>query len=226
LCRVRSAAALAMPGLRVRERAHRQVLRRLRQACRRSRCSGSASPAPTSLGYRGTPPTHGNVLRFGRLDSAARDAQRPGDLAVAGATFVFEPQDLAYSIDETIPLVERAIRLSPRDPFALGTWYQTIGLVHLLQSRTDEAIVWSEKARNHSPALSINHAQLASAYALNGETERGAAELAEAQRLSPDDRYSSLARLRAFYNFDVPKIRALRDATYFAGLRKAGMPEE
>ena len=130
------------------------------------------------------------------------------------------------SIDETIPLVERAIRLSPRDPFALGTWYQTFGLVHLLQSRTDEAIVWSEKARNHSPALSINHAQLASAYALNGETERGAAELAEAQRLSPDDRYSSLARLRTFYNFDVPKIRALRDATYFAGLRKAGMPEE
>jgi len=32
--------------------------------------------------------------------------------------------------------------------------------------------------------------------------------------------------LRTFYNFDVPKIRALRDATYFAGLRKAGMPEE
>src|SRR5215472_5155894 len=30
-------------------------------------------------------------------DGAARDAQRPGDLAVAGATFVFEPQDLAYS---------------------------------------------------------------------------------------------------------------------------------
>ena len=41
-----------------------------------------------------------------------------------------------------------------------------------------------------------------------------------------DDRYSSIARLKAFGYFGVPKIRALYEATYFAGLRKAGMPEE
>jgi adenylate cyclase len=130
------------------------------------------------------------------------------------------------SIDETIPLIERAIRLSPRDAFALGSWYQTIGSVHLLQSRTEEAIIWLEKARNHSPALSGIHAQLASAYALNGDTERAAAELAEARRLSPDGRYSSIARLRTFYSWWVPKIRALQEAYFFDGLRKAGMPEE
>jgi hypothetical protein len=45
------------------------------------------------------------------------------------------------SIEQTIPLVERAMRLSPRDP-TLGVWYETIGLAHLLQSRTDEAIIW------------------------------------------------------------------------------------
>jgi adenylate cyclase len=129
------------------------------------------------------------------------------------------------SIEETIPLVERAIRLSPRDPFALGTWYQTIGFVHLLQSRTDEAIIWLEKARNHSPALSHIRAQLASAYALNGETERAAAELAEARRLAGGDRFSSIARMRAMGYFEVPKIRALYETTYFAGLRKAGVPE-
>ena len=39
-----------------------------------------------------------------------------------------------------------------------------------------------------------------------------------------DDRYSSIARLKAFGYFGVPKIRALYEATYFAGLRKAGMP--
>ena len=54
----------------------------------------------------------------------------------------------------------------------------------------------------------------------------GAAELAEARRYGADDRYSSLARLRAIGYFGVPKIRALFEATYFAGLRKAGMPEE
>jgi adenylate cyclase len=129
------------------------------------------------------------------------------------------------SIEETIPLVEQAIRLSPRDP-QLGVWYFSIGQVHLLQSRTDEAIVWLEKARNAAPAHSIIRAGLASAYALNGETERAAAELAEARRLSPDDRYWSMARLQAVATYRVPKIRALFEATFFAGLRKAGVPEE
>jgi len=130
------------------------------------------------------------------------------------------------SIDETIPLVERAIRLSPRDPFALGAWYQTIGFVHLLQSRTGEAIAWLERARNHSPAVPNIHAQLASAFALNGETERAAAELGEARRLRGEGSFSSIARLQAVGYWGVPKVQTLFEATYFAGLRKAGVPEE
>jgi adenylate cyclase len=129
------------------------------------------------------------------------------------------------SIDETIPLVERAIALSPRDP-ELGVWYSNIGLVHLLQSRTDEAIIWLEKARNAAPAHPSFRANLASAYGLKGETERAAAELAEARSLSGDDRHSSIARLQAARYWGVPKIRDLFETTFFAGLRKAGMPEE
>ena len=72
------------------------------------------------------------------------------------------------SMDEAILLQELAIRLSPRDPL-LHAYYSRIGLVHLLQSRTDEAIPWLEKARNSNPAHSGNHAHLASAYALRGE---------------------------------------------------------
>ena len=52
---------------------------------------------------------------------------------------------LTGSIEEAIPAAEQAIRLSPRDP-AIGLWYWQIGMVHMLQSRTDEAIVWFEKA--------------------------------------------------------------------------------
>ena len=66
---------------------------------------------------------------------------------------------------------------------------------------------------------------LASAYALNGEIERATAELTEARGLSSDDRYSSLARLRARRVHLVPEIRALFEATDDIGLRKAGMPE-
>jgi adenylate cyclase len=129
------------------------------------------------------------------------------------------------SIEETIPLQEQAIRLSPHDP-VIGNWYYRIGLVHLLQSRTDEAILWLEKACSSSPAHPGHHAYLASAYSLKGETDRAAAELAEARRLSADDRYSSIARLKAVGYFGVPKIRALFEATLFVGLRKAGIPEE
>jgi adenylate cyclase len=128
-------------------------------------------------------------------------------------------------IEEVIPAQEQAIRLSPRDP-VIGTLYMRIGLVHLLQSRTEEAILWLEKARRVNPAHPVFHAHLASAYALKGKIERAAAELAEARRLSGDDRYSSIARLMAVGYFGVPKIRALFEATYFVGLRKAGMPEE
>jgi TolB-like protein len=128
------------------------------------------------------------------------------------------------SIEEVIPLQEQAIRLSPRDPL-IGYRYLLIGTVHLLQSRTDEAVVWLEKGRSAMPAVPSFHGRLAAAYALRGETERAAAELAEARRLGREGSYSSIARMQARY-WGVPKIRALWEATYFAGLRKAGMPEE
>jgi hypothetical protein len=105
-------------------------------------------------------------------------------------------------------------------------WDYQIGLVHLLQSRTPEAIPWLETARNQFPEQSIIHSYLAAGSALSGDTERGAAELAEARRLIADDRFSSIARLKAVGSPGVPKIRALFEATFYAGLRKAGIPEK
>jgi adenylate cyclase len=129
------------------------------------------------------------------------------------------------SIEETIPLVEHAIRLSPSEG-QRGVWYGLIGRVHLLLSRTDEAVIWLERACNQTPARSTYRSSLAAAYALNGETERAALELAEARRLSPDDRYVSITRLKAARYWRMPQVRALFEATYFDGLRKAGVPED
>jgi tetratricopeptide (TPR) repeat protein len=136
---------------------------------------------------------------------------------------------LTGTIDEALLLHEQAIRLSPRDP-GIGSWYDRIGRMHLLQSRQSEAIGWLERARGANPAHPIIRVDLAAAYALQGRIDRAAAELAEARRLSRDGRYSSIARLRGVGissggYWGVPKIRALFEATYFAGLRKAGMPE-
>ena len=87
--------------------------------------------------------------------------------------------------------------------------------------------MFGETARGTNPALSVVHVLLASTYALNGETERAARELAEGRILSRDDRFSSIAHLKSVpYFFAVPTVRALYETTFFAGLRKAGVPEE
>jgi TolB-like protein/DNA-binding winged helix-turn-helix (wHTH) protein/Flp pilus assembly protein TadD len=127
------------------------------------------------------------------------------------------------SLEEYTPLVEQAIRLSPRDSL-IGVWFGRIGLAHLLQSHIDEAIYWLEKARSADPGLPYVHSRLAAAHALDGDTGRANAELAEARRLSGDDRYSSIAQMSNGY-LGVPKIRSLFEDVYFAGLRLAGMPE-
>jgi tetratricopeptide (TPR) repeat protein len=105
------------------------------------------------------------------------------------------------SIDEVIPLVE--------------------------QARTDEAKVWLEKGRSAGPAKPFIRAELAAAYALGGDLDRAATELAEARRLRGEGSFSSIAKMkRGVWRSLSPKTRALYEATYFAGLRKAGMPEE
>jgi TolB-like protein/DNA-binding winged helix-turn-helix (wHTH) protein len=130
-------------------------------------------------------------------------------------------------IEEAIPAQEQAIRLSPRDPY-LAFWYFRIGEVHLLQSRTDEAILWLEKSRGANPELPGTHAALASAYALRGDPALAAAELIEARRLNRDGSYLSVARLRAWAQtaYESSTILELWETTVLAGLRKAGVPEE
>ncbi|MBV9153566.1 MAG: adenylate/guanylate cyclase domain-containing protein [Alphaproteobacteria bacterium] len=130
---------------------------------------------------------------------------------------------LTGSVDAVIPYFEQAIRLSPHEP-GIAPWYGRLGVVHLLQSHTDEAIVWLEKARSENARLPFVHAWLAAAYGLKGDNERAHAELAEAEQLN--EGYGTLATVKKSPWFAKPEIRALADATYFAGLRKAGMPEQ
>jgi TolB-like protein/tetratricopeptide (TPR) repeat protein len=128
-------------------------------------------------------------------------------------------------LDEAIRLHEQAMRLSPRDPL-IGYWYHRIGMVYLLQSRIGEAIPWLEKGRTTIPTFPLAYSFLGAAYALNGEIERGAAELAETYRLSGKLWVSTIADMRVTGYWGPPNIRALYEEVYFAGLRKLGVPEE
>jgi adenylate cyclase len=131
----------------------------------------------------------------------------------------------AGSLDDAMAAQEQAIRLSPRDPY-VANWHWRIGMVYLLQARPDEAITWLERARSANPRLPGPHAWLASAYALMGDIKSATAELADACQLSGDNRYASIARHRGLQLLGSPKTHALAETTFFAGLRKAGVPEE
>ena len=100
--------------------------------------------------------------------------------------------------------------------------------MHLLQSRTDEAIVWLEKGRSAGPAKPFIHLYLAAAYALGGDLRRAANELTEARRLRGEGSFSSIAKIKTsgLWRSLSPKTRALFEATGLAGLRMAGMSEQ
>jgi tetratricopeptide (TPR) repeat protein len=190
----------------------------------------AASPNNASAHY-----VKGNILRIqGRCPEAipqferAIAADRNSAAAYGNLGWC---KFLTGSIDEMIPLAEQAIRLSPRDPF-VGTLYDRIGHARLLQSRTEEAIAWFEKALIARPIgrLKIVHLFLASAYALKGETELASSELAQARQFFKPDTFNiTWVRTQMMYRPEPgppPAIRALDDRTYFTGLRKAGMPEQ
>jgi TolB-like protein/class 3 adenylate cyclase len=129
------------------------------------------------------------------------------------------------SDQEAIALTEQAMRLSPRDP-GMSWWYTWIGFVHLLQSRTDQAIAWLEKGRSARLGANPPHWFLAAAYGFKGELELARAELAEAMKLTGSDRYSSVARTRANGDLYTPALRDRWETTYIPGIRAAGLPEE
>ena len=51
------------------------------------------------------------------------------------------------SPEEAISVIEKAIRISPRDP-QLGVWYFWIGQAYLLQSRLGDAVAWPFRPRS------------------------------------------------------------------------------
>jgi TolB-like protein/DNA-binding winged helix-turn-helix (wHTH) protein len=128
-------------------------------------------------------------------------------------------------LDDGVALQEQAIRLSPHDPF-LGVWYFRIGQARLLQSRVDEAIGWLEKAHNENTTYPFVPTWLAAAYGLKGDLPRAVAELADARKLARSGATASIAAARAISarDFAATGTQALLEATYLAGLHRAGVP--
>jgi TolB-like protein/DNA-binding winged helix-turn-helix (wHTH) protein len=130
--------------------------------------------------------------------------------------------------EEAIPLLEKVIRLSPREP-SLYLQYFRLGIVHFFRGRLDEAILWLEKSRRANPRFAVAHSLLAAALGVKGDAARAAAELAEyyeAAKGHADSRFATIALVRKNGDLNTPALHDRFEEFLIAGLRKAGLPEE
>jgi tetratricopeptide (TPR) repeat protein len=130
------------------------------------------------------------------------------------------------SIEGVIPLLDRAIQLSPQDP-SIGPWYWRIGIVHVYRHQPEEAVAWLEKAlaaySTRGPAAGYwVHGWLAAALAMKGDIARAKSELNEAWKYPF---YRSLAAIKADPIYAERRVAPLAEPSFIAGLRAAGMPE-
>ena len=123
---------------------------------------------------------------------------------------------------EAIPLLDRSIRLGPRDPFVDG-WYRGLGFVDLLLGKDSDAIPWLEKAVATIDKVWVYHRDLASAYALTGRLDAAHKEIDAAVRLFPGLTIEKIVASQRKFN---PTETYLKQFDHvIAGLRLAGLPE-
>jgi tetratricopeptide (TPR) repeat protein len=121
--------------------------------------------------------------------------------------------------------LEKSLQLNPRYQNVFYRYFW-LGTCHLLLGHTDEAIDLLRKGRAADPQRAFTHLYLAAALGLRGDVDEARTSLAEALRLDP--KYGSIAQVRADLSRlpGNPQYVALREKTTFAGLRRAGMPDE
>jgi adenylate cyclase len=139
-----------------------------------------------------------------------------------GQTMLFQGKP-----ETALPYLEKAIRLDPRSPFIFVT-YSALARCHLFLGQTEEGIALLRKARALGPDSWFVHLYLAGALGLSGDVEDAKNEIAEAAKLRPNA--NSIAGWRAIQisqqGLGNPQYQAFQDKTIFAGLRRAGFPEE
>jgi adenylate cyclase len=128
--------------------------------------------------------------------------------------------------ETAIPYFEKAIRLNPR-AFNVFIAYHNLARCQLFLGHTDEAVDLGRKARTLAPGIWYVHLYLAGSLGLKGDIDEAKREIAEAVKLKPE--VNSIARWRAIsvtQGLGSPPYQALLEKTSYAGLRRAGFPEE
>jgi TolB-like protein/Tfp pilus assembly protein PilF len=132
--------------------------------------------------------------------------------------------NLALGLPEkTIEYADRAMRLSPPDPY-LYVFYAQEGLANIMLRQDDRAVACLRRAVANNPRFPSPVAYLAAALALTGQ-DLEAREMLKQYLSLPGTKTRTIAGWRAMAYSDNPIYLAFRERIH-EGLRKAGMPEE
>ncbi len=121
------------------------------------------------------------------------------------------------SIEASLNWFQRAIRLSPRDPFAFVS-LTGISHAHLMLGDFDEALVWATRSLTLNPNYPCTYWMLIAANALLGRTDEARRHLVQFLAIVPE---MTIARIRE----GQPDRDPQRIAPMLEGLRLAGLPE-
>jgi len=119
--------------------------------------------------------------------------------------------------EAALPHLEEAIRLSPRGLLVV-IWHLCKGWAALLAERYEEAVKFTEHAREANPEFPDIYAVLASAYGHLGNTAAARAALDQLLHRMPGLTASDERLVRPF-------ARLADQERFLKGLRKAGLPE-
>jgi adenylate cyclase len=132
--------------------------------------------------------------------------------------FMAAPLALSGQADAALEAVNRAMRLSPQDPFNAFYLYFA-GLAHHTAERYAEALACSQKILRERPMHFSARRLAAACYAALGQLNEARATISDVLRLQPN---SSIKR--EAYGWGAFARKSDLDR-YVAGLRAAGLPE-
>jgi adenylate cyclase len=153
--------------------------------------------------------TYDRAIALDRNHAAAYAGMGRSLVAVGRAADAFEP-------------VQKAIRLSPRDP-DLYVWYFVLCHASAHLARDAQAIEWCLKSIATGKTFWFAYVDLASAYAWRGQNAQAAAAVAELLKLRPGYTVQRLVQ-EGFGFSDNPTFRK-EYQRIVEGARKAGLPE-
>ena len=122
--------------------------------------------------------------------------------------------------DETEPHVKEALRLSPRDDFAFH-WMLTAGAAKLHLRADEEAVVWLGRSIERDRNWPLAHFFLAAALANSGRLKEARAATQAGLALDPT---FTIRRFHVGAATDNASFMSTREH-FYAGMRKAGVPE-